>query len=216
MPPLLDKDAVTAALADLPDWRSFDDSLHASFDATDCPTAIALVERIGGVAEELSHHPDIDIRWKNVKCTLSTHSEGGITKYDLTLAQRISALARELGASSTAGVLQRAEIAIDCVDPGAIRDFWRVGLGLQEMATSDGSHDLVDPSGALPAVWFQRVSGPRAGRNRIHVDVYVPPEQAQERVAAVVVAGGRLVSDDHAPSWWVMADAEGNELCVCV
>lgn len=216
MPPRLDKDTVTAALADLPDWRSFDDSLHASFDAPDFPTAIALVERIGGVAEELNHHPDIDIRWKKVKCTLSTHSEGGITKYDLSLAQRISTLTRKLGASSTAGVLRRAEIAIDCVDPGAIRDFWRVGLDLQEVTTSGGAHDLLDPSGALPAVWFQKMSEPRTGRNRIHVDVYVPRERAQERVAAVIAAGGRLVTDDHAPSWWVMADAEGNELCVCV
>lgn len=57
---------------------------------------------------------------------------------------------------------------------------------------------------------------PRTERNRIHIDVYVPREQAEHRVAAVVAAGGRLVTDEHAPSWWVLADAEGNELCVCV
>ena len=50
-----------------------------------------------------------------------------------------------------------------------------------------------------------------AERNRIHVDVFVPHDQAEERVAAALAAGGRLVSDEHAPAWWTLADAEGNE-----
>ncbi len=216
MPPVLDKDAVNAALRDLPDWRAFDDSLHAGFDAPNYPSAIRLVERIGVTAEELNHHPDIDIRWKKVVCTLSTHSEGGITEYDLNLAGRISLLANELGAEATPAPLHKVEIAIDCMDPDAIRDFWRSGLGLREISVPDGGQALTDPAGTLPAVWFQEMTEPRTDRNRIHIDVYVPPEEAEARVAEILAAGGRLVTDAHAPSWWVLADAEGNELCVCV
>ncbi len=51
-------------------------------------------------------------------------------------------------------------------------------------------------------------------RNRIHIDVWVPHDQAEARIAAAIAAGGRLVTDEHAPSWWVLADAEGNEACV--
>ncbi len=216
MPPVLDKAAVTAALTDLPHWRRFGDALHARFDAPDFPTAVQLVQRIGVAAEELNHHPDIDIRWKKVSCTLSTHSEGGITEFDINLAAQISALAKELSAESAPGRLEKVEIAIDCMDADAIRDFWRVGLGLEETPVPGGDKALTDPAEVLPEVWFQQMTEPRTDRNRIHIDVYVPEEEAQSRVAEVLAAGGRLVTDAHAPSWWVLADAEGNELCVCV
>jgi 4a-hydroxytetrahydrobiopterin dehydratase len=58
------------------------------------------------------------------------------------------------------------------------------------------------------------MDAPRPQRNRIHIDVWVPHDQAEARVAAAIAAGGRLVTDKHAPSWWVLADAEGNEACV--
>ena len=74
---------------------------------------------------------------------------------------------------------------------------------------------LIDPEGIEPSVWFQQMSEPRTGRNRVHLDVHVPHDVAAERVAAAVAAGGRLVSDQAAPSYWVLADAEGNEACIC-
>ncbi len=52
---------------------------------------------------------------------------------------------------------------------------------------------------------------PRPQRNRIHVDVWVPHDLAEARVTAALVAKGRLVTDKYAPSWWTLADAEGNE-----
>jgi len=56
---------------------------------------------------------------------------------------------------------------------------------------------------------------PRPQRNRIHIDVWVPHDQAKARVAAAIAAGGRLVTDKHAPTWWTLANAEGNEADVC-
>jgi 4a-hydroxytetrahydrobiopterin dehydratase len=55
------------------------------------------------------------------------------------------------------------------------------------------------------------MDAPRPQRNRIHIDVFVPHDQAEARVAAAIAAGGRLVSDEHPPKWWTLADAEGNE-----
>lgn len=216
MPAVLDHAAVTAATADLPDWRHFGDSLHARFDAPDFITAIRLVDQIASAAEQMNHHPDLDIRWKKVTCVLSTHSEGGVTDFDVMLAGRISSLASAAGATSIGSPLSKLEIAIDCLDPDAIREFWRIGLDRREERTADGNIALADPAGAGPDVWFQQMTQPRTGRNRIHLDLYLPEASARDRVDAVIAAGGRLVTDKHAPSWWVLADVEGNELCVCV
>jgi 4a-hydroxytetrahydrobiopterin dehydratase len=85
--------------------------------------------------------------------------------------------------------------------------FWQAVLGYRKV----GDEDLVDPQGRGPSFWFQQMDAPRPQRNRIHVDVAVPHDQAEARVAAAIAAGGHLVSDNHAPAWWTLADAEGNE-----
>jgi 4a-hydroxytetrahydrobiopterin dehydratase len=88
--------------------------------------------------------------------------------------------------------------------------FWRAVLGYEQL----GEEDLVDPQRRNPSLWFQQMDPPRTARNRIHLDVSVPYDQAEARVAAALAAGGRLVSDAHAPMWWTLADAEGNEVDV--
>ena len=70
----------------------------------------------------------------------------------------------------------------------------------------------MDPAGIGPTIWFQQMDEPRPQRNRIHFDVIVPHDEAEARVAAAIAAGGHLVSDDRAPAFWVLADAEGNEV----
>jgi 4a-hydroxytetrahydrobiopterin dehydratase len=55
---------------------------------------------------------------------------------------------------------------------------------------------------------------PRPGRGRFHLDVHVTAEQAPRRLEETIAAGGRLVTDAYAPRWWVLADAEGNEMCI--
>jgi 4a-hydroxytetrahydrobiopterin dehydratase len=55
------------------------------------------------------------------------------------------------------------------------------------------------------------MDAPRPGRGRFHIDVYVPYDQVEGRIAAALAAGGHIVSDAHAPEWWTLADPEGNE-----
>jgi 4a-hydroxytetrahydrobiopterin dehydratase len=64
-------------------------------------------------------------------------------------------------------------------------------------------------------VWFQQMDEPRPQRNRIHFDIDVPHDEVEERLVAALGAGGTLVSDGQAPAFWVLADAEGNEACLC-
>ncbi|MER5185525.1 VOC family protein [Streptomyces sp. NPDC002896] len=82
-------------------------------------------------------------------------------------------------------------------------------LGYEERVGSE--EDLIDPHGRGAPLYFQHMDMPRPQRNRVHVDVFVPHDQAEARIAAAVAVGGRLVTDEHAPSHWVLADAEGNE-----
>jgi 4a-hydroxytetrahydrobiopterin dehydratase len=215
MTQLLEPAELTAALHELPGvYRAGHGRLQVRVKAPTFPDAVRLVSDVAAVAEELNHHPDVDLRYRTVVFTLATHSAGGVTSLDLDLARRILALAGEAGAEVLPEV-PRLEVAIDVVDADAVRRFWQVGLGYVEQRTEEGSIELRDPNGAGPVVWFQRMDPPRTERGRIHVDVYIPEAQTRRRVADTIAAGGRLVTDEHAPEWWVLADAEGNELCVC-
>lgn len=189
--------------------------LQARFSTDDFVSALRLVNEAGDAAEQLGHHPDIELGWGSAVFTLSSHDVGGVTKRDLELAERIAAIARELGAKSVDLSPTAYEIGIDTVDAAAIREFWKVAMGYEETTNDDGEVELVDPRGHGPLVWFQQMDPPRTGRNRIHLDSYVPAADAVARVHAVAAAGGTLVTDAHAPLWWVLADAEGNEVCIC-
>ena len=91
-----------------------------------------------------------------------------------------------------------------------MRPFWSAVLGYEEL----GDEDLIDPRGRGPSIWFQDMDVPRPQRNRVHIDVFVPHDAAEARVAAALAAGGRLVDDSQAPDHWLLADAEGNEVDV--
>jgi 4a-hydroxytetrahydrobiopterin dehydratase len=105
-----------------------------------------------------------------------------------------------------AGV-QTVQISIDALVTEKVMPFWRALLGYEQV----GAEDLLDPHRRGPALWFQQMDVPRPQRNRIHVDISVPHDQAEARVTAAIAAGGRLVSDRNAPEYWALADAEGNE-----
>jgi 4a-hydroxytetrahydrobiopterin dehydratase len=126
-------------------------------------------------------------------------------------ARRISVRLRELGLTPEPATAQTTEIAIDALHISAVLPFWRAVLGYVD----DSDRAIVDPAGKGPALWFQQMDVPRPQRNRIHLDVSVPHDQAQARIEAAVAAGGKIVGNAEAPAFWVLADPEGNEACVC-
>ena len=85
---------IQRALGGLAGWSRRGDSITKTFTFERFPNAIAFVDRVAVLAEEMNHHPDIDIRYTKVTMTLSTHDAGGITRSDLTLAERIESAAR--------------------------------------------------------------------------------------------------------------------------
>jgi 4a-hydroxytetrahydrobiopterin dehydratase len=107
-------------------------------------------------------------------------------------------------------VVQVVNISLDALIGADVLPFWRAVLGYGQI----GDDYLFDPLRRGPGFSLQQMDAARPQRNRIHLDVAVPHDQAEARVAAVLAAGGRLVSDEHAPKWWVLADAEGNEACI--
>ena len=90
MPALLDDAAVDAALRGLPGWERDGDALVRTVELPSFPSAIGVVARVGEIAEGRNHHPDMDIRWRTVTFRCSTHSEDGITQFDVDLAHAIS------------------------------------------------------------------------------------------------------------------------------
>jgi len=95
---LLSDEEITRQLGDLQGWRREGASIVASYDAPDFPTAVRLITAAGDEAEQMGHHPDVDLRWKVTHWRLSTHSEGGLTQLDIELAHRVSVAAARLGA----------------------------------------------------------------------------------------------------------------------
>ncbi|MEP9391865.1 MULTISPECIES: VOC family protein [Gordonia] len=203
---------VTAAVAD--PWRVIGDALQAAYATSNMVTGGRFVARIIDAAEAANHHPDIDLHYGSVHLTLSTHSSHRITAADVALAGAIADIAAEMDLSPLAAPPARFDLAIDALDLEAIRPFWRAVLGYRD----DPEHtlaDLTDPDGLLPPVWFQQMDSPRSQRSRMHVDLWLPHDVVADRMAAALDAGGRLVTDEHAPEFWVLADAEGNEICLC-
>ncbi|MCU1388411.1 MAG: pterin-4-alpha-carbinolamine dehydratase [Ilumatobacteraceae bacterium] len=200
-----------AALDGLADWRYVLGAIHASYRAGSFPAATALAATIAAAAEAAQHHPDIDIRYPDrVHVVLSTHAAGGLTTLDAEVARTFTSIAADAGATSEATAAQAIEFAIDTMDASRILPFWAAVLGYRDVGGS-----LVDPLRIGPPMWFQQMDEPRPERDRFHVDISVPHDVAQARVAAALAAGGTLMTDKFARSWWVLADADGNEACVC-
>ncbi|SEG56763.1 4a-hydroxytetrahydrobiopterin dehydratase [Actinacidiphila yanglinensis] len=189
------------------DWRVLFGAASAHFRTGSFATGVAFVDAIGALADAANHHPDVDLRYPGVTVRLMTHEVGGLSERDVDLARAISAAARDLDVPSDPGALKAVQVAVDALAAPRVMPFWRALLGYREA----GGTDLVDPAGSAPPFWFQAMDTARTERNRLHIDVAVPHDQAEERIAAALAAGGRLVSDAHAPAWWTLADPEGNE-----
>jgi 4a-hydroxytetrahydrobiopterin dehydratase len=178
-------------------------------------------------------HLSADLYADRVVLRLHSAATGWVTEHDLGLVQRVTEALGALSLRPEPGdgtvVPQAIEIAIDALDIPLIRPFWKAVTGYVDEPgppdqlpgslrscppdLPDGA--LLDPLRRGPAIWFQQMDAPRHQRNRIHLDVDVAPELAGPRIDAALAAGGTLLADDAAPAFWVLADPEGNEACVC-
>ena len=190
------------------DWRVLAWGVSSHFRTGSFETGVRLVSAIGALADAANHHPDVDLRYGGLTVRLVSHDVGGLSARDVHLARQISKAARDLDVPADPWAVQDFGLAIDAHVSAEVMPFWRAVLGYDPM----GEEDLVDPHGRWPGLWFQDMEPPRTERNRIHVDLFVPHDEAEARVEAAVAAGGRIVYDARAPMWWTLADPEGNEV----
>lgn len=201
----------TAAGGAAPPFAYLLGRLHAAWELADVDDVVRVVSRFLATYAAHGREADLDVRGTRVRLAVGKVAAGGVTAGDVRLAHALAEVAHEVGAEEAARPVGDLEVAVDAVDIDAVRPFWRAVLAYVD--DEDGS--LHDPERRGPAVWFQQMTEPRPQRNRIHLDVTVDPRHTRQRVEAALAAGGRLVEDRWAPMFWVLADAEGNEVCVC-
>jgi 4a-hydroxytetrahydrobiopterin dehydratase len=179
------------------------------------------VTAIAACGADADAHLRVDVRSDRVELTLQDAETTAVTARDIELAFGVTDAVRDLGldtvpAPGSVRPVQALEIAIDAIDIAAIRPFWKAVLAYVDEPGHTGPLDaLVDPVRQGPALWFQQMDEPRQQRNRIHFDITVSHDEALQRIAAALAAGGTMVSEARARAFWILADAEGNEICVC-
>jgi 4a-hydroxytetrahydrobiopterin dehydratase len=199
--------------AGLADWRKLAQALHARFLTGNFAAGLAFVTAVAEVAEEAGHHPDVTLTYPFVDIRLVSHDVSWVTGRDLDLARRISEIARERDVPAEPSAVTEVELALDTAALAAVGPFWAALLtGSTDSLKGD---DVVDPTGRVPLLWFQSTDAHETPRQRFHIDLWVPHDVADERIAAAVAAGGRVVDDSPAPAFTVLADPEGNRVCVC-
>jgi 4a-hydroxytetrahydrobiopterin dehydratase len=204
-------------------WRLVLGAVYTEVDVASLVQAAEVASiAAAGVGTDGQDRLTVDIRAERALLRLMPPLGGLVTALEVRLARTVSeALASRgfttgPGSGDRAGRLQGLEIAIDAMDIGKVRPFWQAVTGyIGEVGPSDLTAGLIDPMGRGPAIWFQQMDEPRPQRNRIHIDVDVPHDEGEARVLAAIAAGGTLLSDTRAPAFWVLADPEGNEACVC-
>ena len=195
------------------DWRLIGEGACAFFPTGSFAAGVDFAKAISELSGLDAGHPDVDLRHDGVTIRLITYTDDwfGPSRRDVELARQISTVAREQGLTADPSAVQTVLIIPGAPVPAEVMPFWRALLGYEPRLDSP-DEDLVDPRSRGPAFWFEQMHEPRGdGGGAIHVAVWVPPEQAEARIAAALAAGGRMVRDEFAPAWWTLADAAGNE-----
>ncbi|WP_253905811.1 VOC family protein [Arthrobacter sp. H5] len=197
----------------LDDWRKLAQALHARFRTGSFVAGLKFVTAVTDAAEEANHHPDVTLTYPFVDVKLISHDVAAVTQRDVNLALRISEIARAQEISAEPGAVAEIELALDTADLAAVGPFWAALL--TGSIDSQAGDDVADPGGRVPLLWFQHTDAHKVPRQRFHVDLWVPHDVAEMRIAAAVAAGGTVVDDEQAPSFVVLVDPEGNKACVC-
>lgn len=200
--------------AGLDDWRKLAQALHARYRIADFNAGAAFVAAVAALAEAASHHPDLKMTNGVVDVSLCTHEDGlWVTQKDIDMARQISEIARQQGLTPEPTAVTQLELALDTANESRVAPFWSALLtGSPDNRIYDS---VFDPTSRVPALWFQGTDDHEPPRQRWHFDLWLAPEVADERIAAAVASGGSLVDDSEAPSFTVLADPDGNKVCVC-
>jgi 4a-hydroxytetrahydrobiopterin dehydratase len=191
------------------DWRVLFSGAHAYFRVGSFAEAASFVASIARVAEAVGHFPDLDVRAEGVTVRTASGEYGALSQRDVDLARQISEEAWKLRLQPDPSQVQVVGIAVAEDAASDVGPFWAAALGYRSLGPKE---DVVDRHRRNPHVSFQRLRPPRPGRGRTHIDVSVPADQAEARVAEALDAGGRLADGTHAPNWWTLASPDNHKV----
>jgi 4a-hydroxytetrahydrobiopterin dehydratase len=211
------------------DWAKLAQGLHARFRTRGLAESAQLVSALATSGDGVDRHLRATLGDGFVDLRLITqdavyrdgdgveHVVWWVTDKDLALAERISSIARGLSFESDPAAVTTVELALDTADAARISPMWAALLtgGSEAVGLGSLGQDLRDATERVPNLWFQDTEAHDTPRQRFHLDVWVAPASADERIAAAVAAGGTIVDDSEAPAFTVLADADGNRACVC-
>jgi 4a-hydroxytetrahydrobiopterin dehydratase len=217
------------AAAALTDWRKLGQGLHARFVTGDFAAGARFVSAAGEAGDDAGRHLQVRMGDDFVDLKLisddaiyrdgegAEHQVDWVTKRDVELAARISEVAAEQSLRSDPASITLIELALDTANAAKIAPMWSALLtgSTDDQGRGTLGDDVRDATGRVPILWFQDTDEHETPRQRFHVDVWVAEELADERIAAAVAAGGVIVDASQAPSYTVIADADGNKACVC-
>jgi 4a-hydroxytetrahydrobiopterin dehydratase len=215
--------------AALADWRKLGQGLHARYLVGDFGAGVRFVAAVGAAGDALGHHPRVTVGNGYVDLTLisadavyrdgkgTEHIVEYATQRDVELARQISAIAAEQAVAADPSSITTVELALDTPNSATIAPVWAALLtgGTDARGRGTIGDDIRDATGRVPILWFQDTDEHETPRQRFHLDVWVPADMAEQRIAAAVAAGGIVVDDSQAPSFTVIADQDGNKACVC-
>jgi 4a-hydroxytetrahydrobiopterin dehydratase len=218
------------AEARLTDWRKLAQGLHARYLVDDFGAGARFVVAVGEAGDALGHHPRVSIGDGFVDLKLVTadaiyRDDDGTeyvvewpTQQDVDLARRITEVAADHGVTADPGSVSVIELGLDTAHSATIAPVWAALLTGNPEAQGHGSpsDEIRDDRGRVPNLWFGHADEQKTPGQRFHVEVYVPAEVAEQRIAAAVAAGGTVVDDSESPSLTVIADQDGNTGVLCV
>jgi 4a-hydroxytetrahydrobiopterin dehydratase len=218
------------AQANLTDWRKLAQGLHARYLTDDFTTGARFVAAVGEAGDALGHHPSVSIGNGYVDFKLvsddaiyrddegTEHVVEWVTQQDVDLARRITEIADDHKLDADPASVSHIELGLDTARSATIAPVWAALLTGSADAQGRGtpSDEIRDATGRVPNLWFGDANEHEAPGQRFHIEIYVAPEVAEQRIAAAVAAGGTVVDDSDAPSLTVIADQDGNKGIVCV
>ena len=218
------------AAANLTDWRKLAQGLHARYLVDDFGTGARFVAAVGEAGDVLGHHPRVSMGNGYVDLKLvsddAIYRDDAGTEYvvewptqrDIDLARRITEIAADQRIDADPASVSVIELGLDTAHSATIAPMWAALLSGSAAAQGHGSpsDEIRDATGRVPNLWFGDADEHETPRQRFHIEVYVAPEVAAQRIADALAAGGSVVDDSNAPSLTVIADQDGNTGIVCV
>ena len=225
---MISGEEITAA--GLTDWRKLGQGLHARFVIADFAAAARFVSAIAEAGRAGDTTPRcgsgsgyVDLKLISDDAVYrddlgDEHRVEWVTRQDVELARRITEIAAEQSLVADPHSVSAVELALDTAHSAALAPVWSALLtgGPEAQGRGTIGDDVRDASGRAPILWFQETDEHETPRQRFHLDVQVPYDAAEARIAAAVAAGAVIVDDSEAPWTTILADPDGNKACVGV